>query len=73
MSSKLKITQIRGLVAISPEQRGTVRALGLKRIGHTVIKEDRPEIRGMTSKVGHLIKVEEIKARKARKVEKKDS
>lgn len=60
MSSSLKITQTKGLVGTPPDQRGTMRALGLKRIGHTVVKEDRPEIRGMVFKVKHLVEVEEI-------------
>ena len=40
--------------------RETVRALGLKRIRHSVVKDDRPEIRGMIARVGHLIEVEEV-------------
>jgi large subunit ribosomal protein L30 len=60
MSSKLKVTLKRGLVGRPADQRGTVRALGLKRIGHSVEKEDRPEIRGMIFKVKHLVEVEEI-------------
>jgi large subunit ribosomal protein L30 len=42
------------------DQKATVRALGLKRINHSVLKEDRPEIRGMIAKVSHLIEVEEV-------------
>jgi large subunit ribosomal protein L30 len=60
MSSRLKVTLKKGLVGRPEDQRGTVRALGLKRIGHTVIKEDRPEIRGMIFKVKHLVEVEEV-------------
>jgi len=60
MSSRLKVTLKKGLVGRAEDQRGTVRALGLKRIGHTVIKEDRPEIRGMIFKVKHLVEVEEV-------------
>jgi large subunit ribosomal protein L30 len=60
MSSRLKVTLKKGLVGRPEDQRGTVRALGLKRIGHTVVKEDRPEIRGMIFKVKHLVEVEEI-------------
>ncbi|HZA81362.1 MAG TPA: 50S ribosomal protein L30, partial [Actinomycetes bacterium] len=37
-----------------------VRGLGLKRVGDTVVKEDRPEIRGMLFKVSHLVEVEEV-------------
>lgn len=60
MATQLKITQIRSATSRGAKQVGTIRALGLKRIGHTVIKDDRPEIRGMVRAVGHLIKVEEI-------------
>ncbi|MEN9716348.1 MAG: ribosomal protein, partial [Actinomycetota bacterium] len=38
-----------------------LRSLGLKRIGDTVVKEDRPEIRGMVNTVRHLVSVEEVK------------
>jgi large subunit ribosomal protein L30 len=60
MSSILRVTLKKGLVGRPEDQRGTVRALGLKRIGHTVDKEDRPEIRGMIFKVKHLVEVEEV-------------
>lgn len=67
MSSKLKVTLKKGLVGRPADQRGTVRALGLKRIGHTVLKEDRPEIKGMIFKVRHMVEVEEVPGPKARK------
>ena len=60
MSSILRVTLKKGMVGRPEDQRGTVRALGLKRIGHTVDKEDRPEIRGMIFKVKHLVEVEEV-------------
>ncbi len=41
-------------------QRDTLRSLGLKRIGDVVVKEDRPEIRGMVATVAHLVTVEEV-------------
>jgi len=65
MSSRLKVTLKKGLVGRPEDQRGTVRALGLKRIGHTVLKDDRPEIRGMIFKVKHLVEVEEVVEEKA--------
>jgi large subunit ribosomal protein L30 len=65
MSSRLKVTLKKGVVGRPEDQRGTVRALGLKRIGHSVVKEDRPEIRGMIFKVKHLVEVEEISQGKA--------
>ena len=57
---KLKVTQLRGLPGKQERQRATVRALGLKRIRHSVVHEDRPEIRGMIAKVRHLVEVEEV-------------
>ncbi|MEY3163718.1 MAG: hypothetical protein RI887_542, partial [Actinomycetota bacterium] len=57
---RLKVTQIRSKVGNPPDQRDTLRSLGLKRIGDVVVKEDRPEIRGMVYAVRHLIAVEEV-------------
>ena len=45
---------------LKPKQRGTLRALGLRRINHTVEHADRPEIRGMLAQVPHLVRVEEV-------------
>ena len=56
---KLKVTQVRSSIGVKPKQRGTLRALGLRRIGHTNTLPDRPEIRGMLHKVPHLVRVEE--------------
>ncbi|MHB1341192.1 MAG: 50S ribosomal protein L30 [Coriobacteriia bacterium] len=56
----LKITQIKSVIGFPADQRGTVRALGLKRINDTVTQADTPVIRGMVFKVKHLIKVEEV-------------
>ena len=56
----LKITQNKGLVGANPKQRKNIAALGLKRIGDTVVKEDRPEIRGMIRTVTHLVTFEEV-------------
>ena len=55
----LKVTQTRSAIGSKPKQRGTLRALGLGRIGKTNTLPDRPEIRGMIAKAPHLIKVEE--------------
>ncbi len=60
MAGKLRITQTRSVIGRVQSQRDTVRSLGLKRIRHTVIQEDRPEIRGMLRKVPHLVDFEEI-------------
>jgi large subunit ribosomal protein L30 len=58
--AKLKVTQIRSAQDKGSKQRGTIRALGMKRVGHSVIHEDRPEIRGMITAVSHLVTVEEM-------------
>ena len=55
----LKITQVRSTIGTKPKQRGTIRALGLGRIGRTVTKPDTAEVRGMISRVPHLVSVEE--------------
>ena len=57
---RLRVTQVRGLAGKPKRQRDTVRALGLLRIRHSVVKDDRPEIRGMIAKVRHLVSVEEV-------------
>jgi large subunit ribosomal protein L30 len=56
----LKITQIKSGIGFPADQKRTVRALGLKRINHTVEQKDNPVIRGMIFKVKHLVKVEEL-------------
>ncbi|MBJ68525.1 MAG: 50S ribosomal protein L30 [Acidimicrobiaceae bacterium] len=56
----LKVTQIRSSIGTKPKQRGTLRALGLGRIGKTHVLPDKPEIRGMIAKVPHLIEVQEV-------------
>jgi large subunit ribosomal protein L30 len=57
---QIKVTQVRSSIGTKPEHRGTLRALGLGRIGKTNTLPDRPEIRGMVRRVPHLIKVEEV-------------
>lgn len=57
---KLRITLVRSLIGRPPKQRGTIRALGLKRINHSVVHRDTPEIRGMLHRVTHLVKVEPL-------------
>ena len=58
--ARLKVTQKRSGIGGKQNQRDTLRTLGLKRIGDVVVKEDRPEIRGMVNTVTHLVKVEEV-------------
>ena len=56
--TRLKVTQTRSVIDRPKDQKDTVRRLGLHRIRDSVIKEDRPEIRGMLAKVRHLVDVE---------------
>lgn len=53
----LLVTQVRSGIGTKPKHRGTLRALGLGRIGRTNVLPDRPEIRGMIARVPHLIEV----------------
>ncbi len=59
--AKLEITQIRGLVGAKQNQKDTLRSLGLKRIGHTVVRSADAVTAGMVNTVPHLIKVQEAK------------
>jgi large subunit ribosomal protein L30 len=58
--ARLKVTQTRSAIGAKQNQRETLRSLGLKRIRDVVVKEDRPEIRGMIQTVPHLVAVEEV-------------
>ena len=60
MAASLKVTQVRSSIGTKPKHRGTLRALGLRRLGQSNVLPDRPEIRGMIARVPHLIKVEEV-------------
>jgi large subunit ribosomal protein L30 len=53
----LIVTQVRSAIGTKPKHRGTLRALGLRRIGHHSVLPDRPEIRGMIARVPHLVSV----------------
>lgn len=56
----LEVTQVRSAIGSKPKQRGTLRALGLGRIGKTSTLPDRPEIRGMLARVPHLVSVRPV-------------
>jgi large subunit ribosomal protein L30 len=60
--SELKITQVKSKIGGTQSQRDSLRSLGLHRVGETVVKADRPEIRGMIQAVRHLVAVEEVRA-----------
>ncbi|MBT7863155.1 MAG: 50S ribosomal protein L30 [Gemmatimonadetes bacterium] len=56
---KLSITQTRSAIGRSQKQQGTIRALGIRRLHHTVVHDDTPQIRGMINRVVHLVSVKE--------------
>jgi large subunit ribosomal protein L30 len=56
--AKVRITQVRSTIRTRPEHRGTLRALGLRRINETTTHEDGPVLQGMLRKVASLVKVE---------------
>ena len=58
--ARLKVTQVRSEIGTKRNQWETLRSLGLKRINDVVVKEDRPEFRGMVFTVSHLVTVEEV-------------
>jgi large subunit ribosomal protein L30 len=57
--AKLKITWQKSAIGYAKDQGATIKALGLRKLNHTVVKEDNPTVRGMVHKVRHLVKVEE--------------
>ena len=59
--AELKITQVKSGVGGLKNQKDTLRTLGLKRIGDSVVREDRPDVLGMIRTVSHLVVVEEAK------------
>ncbi len=58
--ARLKVTQTKSRIGAKRNQRETLRSLGLKRMHDVVVKEDRPEIRGMVATVTHLVSIEEV-------------
>jgi large subunit ribosomal protein L30 len=59
MTKTLRITQVRSTIGQTQRHRGTLRALGLGRIGRSVERAESPQVTGMLRKVRHLVKVEE--------------
>lgn len=55
--AQIKITQIKSRIKCPAVQKRTLDALGLKKMNHTVVKEDNPSVMGMVNKVRHLVKV----------------
>ncbi|GAB3463227.1 50S ribosomal protein L30 [Streptomonospora sediminis] len=62
MAGKLKITQVRSKIGGKQKQRDSLRTLGLRKIGSTVVREDSPSVRGQVNIVAHLVTVEEVDA-----------
>ncbi len=60
MSSALKVKQVRSQIGSKPVHRGTLRALGLGRIGRERVLADSPSVRGMIARVSHLVAVEAV-------------
>lgn len=60
--AQVKVTQIRSTIGSKPKHRGTLRALGLGRIGKSRVHEDSPQLRGQIQKVPHLVEVEDLSA-----------
>jgi len=58
--SQLRVTQVKSSIGGTSGQRNTLRSLGLKHVGDTVVKDDRPEFRGMVDTVAHLVTVQEV-------------
>jgi len=60
MAKKVKITQRRSAIGRQERQKRTLRALGIRKINHSVVHDDSPQIRGMVRTVSHLVDVEEV-------------
>jgi large subunit ribosomal protein L30 len=63
--SGIKVTQVRSAIGSRPKHRGTLRALGLRRMGQSRVLPDRPEIRGMIARVPHLVRAETVGSEQA--------
>jgi len=59
--AKLRVTWVKGFAGRRFDQKRTIKALGLRKLGHTVEHSDSPSVRGMITKVQHLVAVEEAK------------
>jgi len=60
MAKRLRITQVRSAIGRLKNQKATIKALGIRKLNHTVEHDDNPTIRGMINAVSHLVKVEEV-------------
>lgn len=71
MAKKLRIRQVRSAIGRAFDQKGTLKALGIRKLNKTVIKDDIPQIRGMIRKIRHLLLVEEIEEKEVKSQVKK--
>lgn len=62
--SQIKVTQTKSIIGRRADHRRTMRALGLRKMNHTVVHEDSPQIRGMIHQVRYMVEVEEVKGSK---------
>ncbi len=58
--AKIKITQVKSIINTPEHQRKVLLALGIKKLNHSVVKEDTASIQGMIERVSHLVKVEKV-------------
>jgi len=58
--AKIKVTQVKSIIDRPKRQKETIKALGIKKMNHSVVYEATPQILGMVNKVNHLVKVEEV-------------
>lgn len=73
MAKRLRITQVGSAIGRDFDQKGTLKALGIRKVNQTVIRDDTPQIRGMIRKIRHLLVVEEIEEGEKKGKEGKDS
>ncbi|MDR1448672.1 MAG: 50S ribosomal protein L30 [Propionibacteriaceae bacterium] len=59
--AKIQVTQVKSKIGTLANHKATLRTLGLKKIGDSVVKENTPEVQGMVRAVAHLVRVEEVK------------
>lgn len=60
--SQLRITLVRSTIGRPGDQERAVKSLGLRKVNHTVVRNDDPSIRGTVNKISHLVRVEEVAA-----------
>jgi large subunit ribosomal protein L30 len=61
--AEIRITQVRSIIGARWKQRESLRTLGLRRIRHSVVREDNPQTRGLISAVRHLVEVEAVETK----------